>query len=191
MSELTVIDMNKQSHTVDQFLYFFLRLRKDRCRKVVKALKARYPDEPPKRLARRLITAQTQLSFLGGVLMHAPQALPGVGEALKLLGVAGGTSVLSRMHLYLILQIALVYGKDIDDQERVPEMLSVVATTGLAAGAPLALRMLEVHPLFAAPVGGLAASAAAQLIGQNAIRLYEGDLEPSTIGSTPEPAPAI
>ena len=46
------------------------------------------------------------------------------GQALKILGVAGGASVLTRMHLYLIMEIALLYGKDIEDQARVPEMVA-------------------------------------------------------------------
>jgi hypothetical protein len=87
------------------------------------------------------------------------------------------------MHLYLILEIALLYGRDIDDQARVPEMVAVVMATGLAAGAPLGLKALGMQPWLALPVGGLSSSAVAYLIGENAIRYYSGEVA--------EPAPAI
>jgi hypothetical protein len=46
------------------------------------------------------------------LILDLPTMIPGVGQALKILGFVGGTSALVRMHLYLILQIALLYGKD-------------------------------------------------------------------------------
>jgi hypothetical protein len=96
----------------DAFFYFFLRLRKDRIRKVVADSNARFPEESEEQRARRLIEDQTQLSLLRGLILDLPTMIPGVGQALKILGFVGGTSALVRMHLYLILQIALLYGKD-------------------------------------------------------------------------------
>jgi hypothetical protein len=164
-------NVSRQSVLVDQFLYFFLRLRKDRIRRVVDAVNERYPQESTEQKARRLIDAQIPLSFLGGSLMHLPRLVPGLGYAFELLGLMGGTSVLTSMHLYLILEIALLYGKSIDDQARVAEMVSVVAATGLAAGVSLLSGALDIA-LLPLPVGGLTASAAARMIGEEAIRLY-------------------
>ncbi|MGA9753811.1 MAG: hypothetical protein WBV23_01570 [Desulfobaccales bacterium] len=161
-----------QSVLTEEFFYFFLRLRKTRVRKVVEAIQARFPAETPEELARRLISAQTQLSFLGGTLLHLPFLIPGLGQTLQLLGFVGGASCLTRMHLYLILEIALVYGQDIDDQARVPEMVAVVAATGLAASTPLVLNALDLNPLLALPAAGLTASTVARLIGEQAIHFY-------------------
>jgi hypothetical protein len=119
-----------------------------------------------------LISSKVALSLVGGTLIHLPLLLPGLGQALKLLGVVGATSLLTRMHLYLILEIALVYDKDIDDRARIPEMMAVVAATGLSAASPLLVRTLELHPYYALPAGGLSSAATAQLIGQSAIRYY-------------------
>lgn len=179
----------RQSMMTEDFFYFFLRLRKERIRKTVKAYRTRYPDETPEGLARQLIASSAALSFMGGTLTHVPMLIPGIGQALKLLGFVGGASALTRMHLYLILEIALVYGKDIDAQERVPEMAAVVAATGLAASAPLLLHVLELNPLYALPTAGLAATAATQLIGESAIRLYSGGVTQPvpTVLPTPEP----
>lgn len=167
---------NSQGMLTENFFYFFLRLRKGHVRKVVEAMNARYPDETREQRARRLIAAQTPLSFLGGTLLQLPMLIPGLGQALKLLGFVGGAATLTRMHLYLILEIALLYGKDIDDQARVPEMVSVVVGTGLAAGAPLLLQALEMNPLLALPAGGLTSASAAQLLGESAIRFYSQEV---------------
>ena len=161
-----------QSILTDNFFYFFLSLRKARIQKVVAAINARFPEETLEQRARRLIGAQTPLSFLGGALTELPLLIPGLGQALGLLGLVGGTSVLIRMHLYLILEIALLFGKDIDDQARVPEMVAVVLATGIAAGAPLLIRTMGANPLLALPAGGLTCAGAAQLIGESAIRFY-------------------
>jgi hypothetical protein len=161
-----------QSRLTDDFFYFFLRLRKDRIRKVVADINARFPEESVEQRARRLIEDQTQLSFLGGLILDLPTMIPGVGHALKILGFVGGTSALVRMNLYLILQIALLYGKDIDDQARVSEMLAVVAGTGLAVGAPFLADALGLHSLLSMATGGLAAVGMSRLIGESAIRYY-------------------
>ena len=172
----------KQSLLADQFFYFFLRLRKNRVRKVVEAVNETYPEETAEQKARRLIASQTPLSFLGGTLMHLPMLVPGLGQAIKFLGFVGGTSVITRMHLYLILEIALLHGKDIDDAARVPEMLAVVAATGLAAGVPFLADAFDINPLVSLPAGGVTASVAAQMIGEQAIRFYSNSstkLEPA------------
>jgi hypothetical protein len=161
-----------QSRLNDDFFYFFLRLRKDRIRKVVADINARFPGESVEQRARRLIEDQTQLSLLGGLILDLPTMIPGIGQALKILGFVGGTSALVRMHLYLILGIALLYGKDIDEQARVPEMLAVVAGTSLAVGAPFLSDALGLHPLLSMITGGVAAVSMSRLIGESAIRYY-------------------
>jgi hypothetical protein len=161
-----------QSILTDNFFYFFLSLRKNRIKAVVEAINAKFPEETLEQRARRLIAAQTPLSFLGGALTELPLLIPGLGQALGLLGLVGGTSVLIRMHLYLILEIAYLFGQDIDDEARVPEMVAVVMATGIAAGAPLLIRTMGANPLLALPAGGLTCAGAAQLIGESAIRFY-------------------
>jgi hypothetical protein len=187
-SEIAGTD-SRQSMVTDDFFYFFLRLRKERIRKAVAACRARYPEETPEGLARQLIASSSALSFMGGTLMHVPMLIPGIGQALALLGFVGGASALTRMHLYLILEIALVYGKDIDDQERVPEMAAVVAATGLAASAPFVLHVLDLNPLYALPTAGLTATAVTRLIGESAIRLYSGGSTQPVPTALPTPEP--
>jgi len=169
--------VSRQSILADKFFYFFLRLRKDRIRKVVELIHKSYPNESTEQKARRLIETQTPLSFLGGTLMHLPRLIPGLGMAFEIAGFVGGTSALTRMHLYLILEIGLLYGKDIDDQARVPEMISVVAATGLAAGASFLPDALGIAPLLSLPMGGITAYLAARLIGEEAIRFYSSSTE--------------
>ena len=177
-----------QSILTDNFFYFFLKLRKNRVQKVVAAINERFPEETIEQRARRLIAAQTPLSFIGGALAELPMVIPGLGQALGLLGLFGGASVLIRMHLYLILEIALLYGRDIEDEARVPEMVAVVLATGIAAGAPLLIRTMGANPLLALPAGGLTCAGAAQLIGESAIRFYNQGTVPEAL--SPEPLPA-
>jgi uncharacterized protein (DUF697 family) len=163
-----------QSLATDQFFYFFLRLRKGEVRRTVQVLRSRYPDETPEQLARRLTEAKAQLTLVGGMLLSVPLLFPGIGQVLKLVGMVGSLSLLTRMHLYLILEIALVYGKDIDDQARVAEMASVVAASGLAAASPMLVPALNWQPLFALPIGALTTSGITRLIGESSIRYYGG-----------------
>ncbi len=161
-----------QSQMADEFLYFFLRVRKDRVRKVVTRIRDAYPEESPEQLARRLIESKAMLSVLGGTLTHLPMLVPGLGTAIKFLGFVGGTSVMARMHLYLILEIALLFGKDIDSRERIPEMIAVVAGIGLGASAPFLVSLLELNPWYALPAAAVSSTAVTRVIGESALRLY-------------------
>jgi hypothetical protein len=161
-----------QGLATDQFFYFFLRLRKSEIRRIVQRVKSLYPDETPEQWARHIIHAQCSLSFLGGALLHLPQLIPGAGNILKFAGIVGGASMLTRMHMYLILEIALLHDLDIEDQARVPEMLSVIATSGIMAATPLAVAALEWHPTTAIPASGLTSTLVTKAIGEAAIRFY-------------------
>lgn len=176
---------NLQSLSTEEFFYFFLRLRKGEIRRTVATLRERYPDETERQLAMRLIQSKTRLSLLGGTLMNLPHLLPGVGLVIKMIGTVGASSMMTRLHLYLILEIALVYGRDLDDKARVTEMAAVVAATGLGVAAPMLVKMFGLHPLYTLPVGGLSATAATRIIGDTAIKLYSGELKPSSLSAAP------
>jgi hypothetical protein len=164
--------LSEYSLTTDKFLYFFMGLRKGEIRRRVAALRASHPDEGPEALARRLINAQSALSFAGGALLHVPLFLPGVGPALKMLGVAGAAAVLMRMHMALILEIALLFGHDIDESTRLKEIAAIVAASGLVAGTPFLTRALDMESYAALATGGLTVSTASQLIGFAALVHY-------------------
>lgn len=175
-------DDNKQGLTTEQFFYFFARLRKGEVRRTVASLKQRYSDESPDQLAMRLVNAKSNLAMLGGLLLTVPALFPAAGLALKMAGVVGATSLLTRMNLYLILEIALVYGKDIDDRQRVAEMMAVVAATGTAAAVPLLMQQRTLNPLYALPSGTLSSMAATRLVGHSAMRFYRRHRAESVAG---------
>jgi len=162
----------RQSLLVEEFFYFFLRLRKNEVRRVVQLMQARHPEEDQRQIARRLIESKSHLSLLGGALLNAPLLMPGLGQALKLTGVVGAGSLLTRMHLHLILEIACLFGEDIDDSARVPEMLAVIAATGLGAAAPSVLAAHGMKPMLMMPVGALSMTAITRLVGWSALRFY-------------------
>lgn len=173
-----------QGLTADEFLYFFLRLRKGEIRRTVQRLRNSFPDEGPTELAHRLISSKARLSLIGGSLLQLPVAFPGIGQALTLLGMVGATSMLTRMHLYLVLEIALVFDQDIDDRDRIPEMAAVVAATGLSAAAPLLTSPLGLQPWLAIPAGSLVAATTTRLIGECAIRYYSQSDSPAETAPT-------
>jgi hypothetical protein len=148
-------------------------------------------------LAQRLIDSSSNLSLVAGSLVGVPLMLPGVNVFLRYLGLAAGSAMVTRMHLYLILEIALLYGKDIDDPERVSEMMTVVAATEAAVTLPaIALQLLNAAPVVSIAASGLTATAMTRLIGSTAVRLYSEQTaveahEPVTNGSAiPPPVPA-
>ncbi len=162
-----------QSQLTDEFFYFFLRVRKERVRKTVKRIRDQFPQETKEQLARRLISSKTQLSAISGTITHLPMLIPGIGQALQLLGFVSGASMITRMHLYLILEIALIYEKDIDDEARIAEMAAVVAAVGIGTATPLIARFLELSPLVTLPTAAISAAAVTQLIGEIAIKTHQ------------------
>jgi hypothetical protein len=168
------MESNKtQSLMVDDFFYFFLQLRKDRIRTVVERARTLHPERTREQLAQQLIDSSANLSLLAGSLLGVPLLLPGVHLFLRYLGLFAGSTIITRMHLYLILEIACLYDKDIDDPARVPEMIAVVAATEAAVTLPpVALHLLNAAPIVSLAASGLTATALTRLIGRFAVRLY-------------------
>ena len=181
--------LSEHSLTADKFLYFFMGLRKGEIRRRLATLRARHPDEGPEELARRLINAQSTLSLAGGALLHVPMFLPGLGPALKLLGVAGAAAVLMRMHMALILEIGLLFGHDLDRPERLKEIAAIIAASGLVAGTPLVTRALDLKSYAGLLTGGMTVSTASQLIGYAALRYYRKRAVPE--GALPSPTAPV
>jgi len=138
----------------------------------VKRIRELYPNDSTEQLARRLISSKAQLSIVSGALTHLPMLVPGIGQALQLIGLVGGTTVMTRMHLYLILEIALLYEKDIDDAARLPEIAGVASAVALGTAAPLLVQLLDLNPLYALPAGAISAAAVTLVVGESAIRMY-------------------
>ena len=173
MNSDLVDSIQLQGMSVDKFFYFFMGLRKGEVKRRVATMHARYPDETAEQLARRLSRNQIPLSFIGGALMNSGLAIPGSGPLLKLLGIGTGASVLMRMHLSLVLEIAMLFGKDIDDQARIKELYAVMAAAGLVSGGSVAAPYLNLKPYYTVLVGGVTVAALSQLISETAIQYYK------------------
>jgi len=167
-------DRRLQSLTTDEFFYFFLRMRKGEVKRIVGMLQTRYPQESPEQLAKRLIASKSRLALLGGTLVSLPWLFPGLGQTLKLAGIVGATSILTRMNLYLINEIALAFGDDIDDLARVSDMMAVVGATALGSAAPgLIAQSLDLNPWLQPPTGALTSAGMTRLIGAAAVRHFQ------------------
>lgn len=191
MNDSIARNRKTQSLTTDEFFYFFLRMRKGEVKRVVGMLQTRYPDENPEQLSKRLIASKSKLALLGGTLVSLPGLMPGVGASLKLAGLVGATSMLTRMNLYLINEIALAFGEDIDDSARIGDMMAVVGATAIGAAAPSYLgKWLGLNPWMQLPTGALSAAAATQIVGRAAITHFRRKTADSDdlLG---EPVPAV
>ena len=71
--------------------------------------------------------------------MYLPMRVPALGPPLKLAGIAMGSSVMIRLNMTLLLQIAMLYGHDIDDRAWLKEMAAIIAAPGLAWYLPVSL----------------------------------------------------
>ncbi len=178
----------KQGVAMDKFFFFFFGLRRSLVRERVTDLMRDYPAESPEQLARRLINADTSLSLFGGALLHLPMLAPGVGLAFRLLGVAAVASAMTGLHIYLILEIALLFGRDIDDAARAPEILAIIAASGLTSSTPWLLRSVGLNPLLSVPVGTLTVAAIRRLVVEAAIRYYSRAPKESSTQSVAAPA---
>ncbi|MDJ0808335.1 MAG: hypothetical protein QNJ78_16075 [Gammaproteobacteria bacterium] len=172
MSKQLVSESNPWGLSWEKFFYYFMGLRKGELRKDIDTLRNQYPDDDSDQLARRVVNAQVPLSLAGGIILQIPWLLPGVGPALKLLGVSMGASVMVILNMTMLLQIALIYGQDIDDRARLKEMLAIIAASGLAGGASALPHLSALHPGYKALVGGTAVTTVSQLLGEAAIRYY-------------------
>jgi hypothetical protein len=167
-----------QGLSMDKFFYFFAGLRKGEIRQRVAALRRDHPDESPEQLARRLVKAHVPLSVMTGLLLHLPMLVPGVGQVVRLLGMAGTAAAVMQLQMALILEIALCFGRDIDDRSRLTELAVVMAAAGLTSGTPLLVKALGLRPWLGIPSGTAAATALNQLVGEAAIRYYRRHPEP-------------
>jgi hypothetical protein len=158
--------------TTEKFFYFFMGLRKSEIRKQVLMMKERYPDEKPEQLAKRFVASQAPLSILGGALIHLPFLAPALGPPLKLAGIAMGSSVMIRLNMTLLLQIAMLYGHDIDERTRLKEIAVIIAASGLASGTSLLPYVFNLEPRAKALIGGASVITVSQLLGIAAIRYY-------------------
>jgi hypothetical protein len=148
-------------------------LRKADIRGQVAIMRSRYPDDTPERLARRFIAAQTPLSLVSSALIHIPAVIPVAGPAFRFLGVASGTTLMMVLNMALVMQIALIFGRDLDDKARIKELFVVIAATGVASGSTTLVPQLStLRPRLKAIAGGATIMTTSRLIGELALEYY-------------------
>ena len=174
----------------EKFFYYCMGLRKGDLSKQVALMRSRYPDDSTERLARRFIAAQIPLSLVGSALIHVPAAIPGIGPAFRFLGLASGTTATMILNMTLLLQIALLYGYDIDDRARFKELLAVIAATGVSSASTFVLpQFANLSPGIKGVAGGAVILTTGQLIGEIAIKYFSRNQSSIDPDMQPDPAP--
>lgn len=163
----------KWSLATEKFFYYYMGLRKNDLRKQVAMMRTRYPDDSTEQLARRFISAQIPLSLVGSSLIHIPTFVPTLGPAFRFMGLASGTTVMMILNMTLAMQIAYLYGFDLDDRSRLKELLAIVAATALASSSTaLVPQLASLSPGLKASAGGAAIVAVSHLVGEAAIKYF-------------------
>lgn len=138
----------------------------------VAALRAKYPDEAPPRLADRLIVNKSRETAVVGATTSAAMIIPGIGAFAGLtLGIAADFGVTFKMQAELVLEIATLYGHSLSPTEK---RRIVMLVTGLSAGTTtlahragnevsrrVATRLGSKYVTKSLPVAGVVASASA------------------------------
>lgn len=107
-------------------------------------LRTQYPNLSNEELADHLIKQSASLTAGVGFASALPSIIPGVGTAAKL-AVSAGSMLPDMIYLFknqatLIFRIAELYGKDLQDDDRITEALILF---GLASGVSAATKALE------------------------------------------------
>ena len=157
----------------EKFFYYCMGLRKGEMRNQVETMKSRHPNETPERLARRFIAAQTPLSLVSSVLIHLPAVIPVAGPVFRFLGLASGTTLMMVLNMTLVMQIAQIFGYDLDDRARIKELIAVIAATAAATSSTILIPQINaLRPGLRAVAGSAAIMTTAQLIGEIALKHF-------------------
>jgi hypothetical protein len=71
------------------------------------------------------------------------------------------------------MQIALIFGRDLDDKARIKELFVVIAATGVASGSTTLVPQLStLRPRLKAIAGGATIMTTSRLIGELALEYY-------------------
>ena len=185
-----------KAFNLEQWLDISSHVDLEKAAQTVANLKAEFPAESNRQIARRLITQKAL--YAGGVGLST--SLPGLAIPMLALDMAA-TSLLQAE---LVLQIAAVYGLDLDDPARKGEMLAVfgcvlggskagkaglelfrnspLAAKGLNASTKvpvekIGLGVLKNVPLMGAAIGATANAALIYALGNAACSFYEKRLD--------------
>ena len=98
----------------------------------VAKVQADYPDDPPEKLADRLIWSKCRDTAVIGATTSAAAVIPGIGTMAGLtLGIAADFGITFKLQAELVLEIAALYGQPLTTAEK---QRIVMLVTGLSAG---------------------------------------------------------
>jgi len=187
----------------DDFLEFLRKLiedfDKEKIRKEVEELKARFPSKSNEELSQRLIN---DASVVCAIVGAGTGALPG---PWTFIGIAPDITTLLMKQSCMVLKIAMIYGYDPDGGERAAEVLGCIGCAGGAVAGAQGIRPLvkaglksklakeiakkigvvlgrrlvaKIVPVVGGLVGGGLNYAGVQVVGKVAAKYYKKKGEP-------------
>jgi hypothetical protein len=106
--------------------------RRGAVERAVDELRARHPGLPPGRLARQAVAERSRLVAGTGAVTALPGLVPVVGTAAQVGIAIGDVTFLTFTQVELILMLAILYGRPLDDREA--RRLDVLLVLGYQAG---------------------------------------------------------
>jgi len=103
----------------------FSRLDKEKIAESVRRLIEKHPGEDEQKLVKRLISRSSRLSGAVGIVGSIPALLPGPGLAISVIGMVPEEMYLIRRKCTMLLQIACIYGFDLEAEERLYEIIAL------------------------------------------------------------------
>ncbi|HEY9637360.1 MAG TPA: hypothetical protein V6D14_28425 [Coleofasciculaceae cyanobacterium] len=144
----------------------------------VKKLKQKYPNEPSRQIAHRIMMEKAIYAGSTGLVTSL---VPGAAAALFVVDLTATSALQAEM----VYQIAALYGLDIREPSRKGEVLTVF---GLALGGNRAIKMglelLQNAPVAGAVIGASTNAVMLYTVGYAACRFYEAKLESQAVPET-------
>ena len=160
-----------KTFNLEQWLNAGDQVNIEEAQQIVSKLRASYPDESNRQIARRLITQKAV--YAGGVGLST-SLLPGAAIPLLALDMAA-TALLQAE---LIFQIAAAYGLDLKDPARKGEMLAVFGCVlGGSKAVKAGLGVLRNAPVAGAVIGATSNAMMIYALGNVACSFYEKRLD--------------
>jgi hypothetical protein len=136
-----------------------LRLDKGEIVSRARLLTERHPDASENKLALKTSRAMARRAAAIGVVAASPALIPGIGTAISIIGILPEEIYLMQKQCEMVLQIAALYGFELESDERLFEIITLAANP---------VKAIDVFMIAKYDLRRMAAKAAVQLGSRSA-----------------------
>lgn len=104
----------------------YLQMDKEAIARFSRQLAKKHSNENEKQLALRVVRSCAKMSATVGLATASPALLPGIGTAVAIASILPEEAYLMRKQCEMVLKIAAIYDFDLNDSERLYEIIALV-----------------------------------------------------------------